>query len=62
MLADIAEETGLAGEEIRTAVEEEQLRDSIRDEFSEAQQAGVSGVPAFVYMETVLGVKFRLHS
>jgi len=49
VLADIAEETGLDGDEIRTAVADERLRDRLREQFTEAQQDGVTGVPTFVY-------------
>lgn len=49
VVADIADESGLDGDEIRTAVADEQLRDRLRDHFAEAQQAGVTGVPTFVY-------------
>ncbi|WP_276256315.1 DsbA family oxidoreductase [Halomontanus rarus] len=49
VLADIAEETGLDGDEIRTALADETLRDRLRKQFTEAQQDGVTGVPTFVY-------------
>ncbi|MCU4718126.1 DsbA family oxidoreductase [Halapricum hydrolyticum] len=49
VLADVADATGLDGDEIRTAVVDEQLRDRLRDQFTEAQQNGVTGVPTFVY-------------
>jgi len=49
VLADIAEETGLDGDEMRTAVADEQLRERLRKQFTEAQQDGVTGVPTFVY-------------
>jgi predicted DsbA family dithiol-disulfide isomerase len=49
VLADIADASGLDGDEIRTAVADEQLRDRLRDQFTEAQQNGVTGVPTFVY-------------
>jgi predicted DsbA family dithiol-disulfide isomerase len=49
VLAEIADETGLDGEEIRTAVADEELRDELRVEFTEAQGDGVTGVPTFVY-------------
>ncbi|QGN07834.1 DsbA family protein [Halorhabdus sp. CBA1104] len=51
VLADIAAETGIDGDEIRTAVADEHLRDRLRKRFTEAQQAGVRGVPTFVYDE-----------
>jgi predicted DsbA family dithiol-disulfide isomerase len=49
VLAEIADETGLDGEEIRTEVADEELRDELRVEFTEAQGDGVTGVPTFVY-------------
>jgi len=49
VLAEIADASGLEGDEIRTAVADEQLRDRLRDQFAEAQQDGVTGVPTFVY-------------
>jgi predicted DsbA family dithiol-disulfide isomerase len=49
VLADIACEIGLDGDEIRTAVADEQLRDRLREQFTESQQDGVTGVPTFVY-------------
>jgi len=49
VLADLADEVGLEGDEIRSAVADEHLRDRLRDQFTEAQQNGVTGVPTFVY-------------
>jgi len=49
VLADVAESTGLDGEEIRAAVADEALRDRLRGRFEEAQSDGVTGVPTFVY-------------
>jgi predicted DsbA family dithiol-disulfide isomerase len=49
VLADVADETGLDGDGIRTAVADERLRDCLRERFTEAQQDGVTGVPTFVY-------------
>lgn len=49
VLATIAEETGLDGDEIRAAIADEQLRDRLREQFTEAQQDDVTGVPTFVY-------------
>ena len=49
VLVDIAEETELAGDEIRAEIVDEQLRDRVREQFTEAQQDGVTGVPTFVY-------------
>lgn len=49
VLVDLATEVGLDGDEIRAAVADEQYRECLRDEFAEAQQDGVTGVPTFVY-------------
>jgi predicted DsbA family dithiol-disulfide isomerase len=49
VLAALADECGLDGDEVRTAVADEQLRDRLRDQFTEAQQNGVTGVPTFVH-------------
>lgn len=49
VLVDLANEVGLDGDEIRAAVADEQYRERLRDEFVEAQQDGVTGVPTFVY-------------
>ena len=49
VLAEIADEVGLDGDEIRKAVTDEQYRERLRDQFTGAQQDGVTGVPTFVY-------------
>ena len=49
VLADLAEETGLDGEEIRAATEDEDLRRRLNEQFREAQRQGVTGVPTFAY-------------
>ncbi|MGM0606346.1 MAG: DsbA family oxidoreductase [Halobacteriota archaeon] len=49
VLVDIAEEIGLDGDEIRTAIADDRLRDRLQDQFAEAQREGVTGVPTFVY-------------
>lgn len=49
VLADLADEVGLDGDEIRSAVADEQYRERLRDEFTHAQRDGVTGVPTFVY-------------
>lgn len=49
VLAEIADEIRLDGDKIRTVVADEQRRECLRDRFTEAQQDGVTGVPAFVY-------------
>lgn len=49
VLVDIAENVGLDGDEIRTAIADEELRDRLREQFAGSQQDGVTGVPTFVY-------------
>lgn len=49
VLADVAEETGLDEGEIRAAVTDGELRDRLREQFSEAQRDGITGVPTFTY-------------
>ncbi|WP_276300112.1 DsbA family oxidoreductase [Halorussus lipolyticus] len=49
VLADIADETGIDSEEIRDATDDETLEAELRERFEQAQQAGVSGIPTFVY-------------
>lgn len=49
VLAELAENVGLAGEEIRDAVADEDLHDRLREQFTEAQRHGVTGVPTFTY-------------
>jgi predicted DsbA family dithiol-disulfide isomerase len=49
VLADIAEGVGLDGEAIRDATADETLDAELRERFEQAQQAGVSGIPTFVY-------------
>jgi predicted DsbA family dithiol-disulfide isomerase len=49
VLADIAEAVGLDADEVRTAVADEDRRDHLREEFTEAQRDGITGVPTFGY-------------
>jgi predicted DsbA family dithiol-disulfide isomerase len=49
VLADVAEDVGLDGAEIRDAIDDEALRDRLRETFAEAQRQGVTGVPTFAY-------------
>lgn len=48
-LAELADSVGLDGGEIRTVIQDEELRDRLREQFRQAQQNGVTGVPTFVY-------------
>ncbi|QLG29359.1 DsbA family oxidoreductase [Halorarum halophilum] len=49
VLVELAEEAGVEGDEIRSALEDETLREEVRERFTEARQRGVTGVPTFVY-------------
>jgi predicted DsbA family dithiol-disulfide isomerase len=51
VLAEVAEEVeaGLDPDEIRDATADETLEAELRERFEQAQQAGVSGIPTFVY-------------
>ena len=47
VLRDLANEVGIDADEISAALDDETLRDELTDEFTAAQQAGVTGVPTF---------------
>lgn len=49
VLADIAEDACLDGEEIRQKVTDGDLRDRLREQFTDAQRKGITGVPTFAY-------------
>ncbi|MFC7081334.1 DsbA family oxidoreductase [Halorussus caseinilyticus] len=49
VLAAIAADAGLDPDEVRAATEDEELAADLRERFEQAQQAGVSGIPTFVY-------------
>jgi predicted DsbA family dithiol-disulfide isomerase len=49
VLADLADGFGLDGDEIRTAITDDRYRERLREEFTEAREAGVTAVPTFVY-------------
>lgn len=51
VLVDLAGDVGVDGDDIRTAVADEELRSRLRERFTEAQQHGVASVPTFVYGE-----------
>ncbi|MDZ7689203.1 MAG: DsbA family oxidoreductase [Halobacteriales archaeon] len=51
VLADIADDVGLDADEIRDALEDEELRKSLRRRFLNAQEDGITGVPTFVHGE-----------
>jgi predicted DsbA family dithiol-disulfide isomerase len=47
VLLDIATEAGVDAGEVRSALADETLRDEVREQFTAAQRAGVTGVPTF---------------
>ncbi|SFR54474.1 DsbA family oxidoreductase [Halogeometricum limi] len=49
LLVELAEDAGIDGDEIRSALSDENLREEVRAKFTEAQQQGVTGVPTFAY-------------
>ncbi|SFG48830.1 Predicted dithiol-disulfide isomerase, DsbA family [Halopelagius inordinatus] len=49
VLFELAEDAGIDGEEVRSALDDENLRAEVRRKFTEAQQQGVTGVPTFAY-------------
>ncbi len=53
VLVDIAESVGVVGDELRKALEDDELRARLRNEFTAAQANGITGVPTFVYGEYV---------
>ena len=53
VLAALADDVGLDGDEIRTAIADEDLRDRLREQFSAAQREGITAVPTFAYDEHV---------
>jgi predicted DsbA family dithiol-disulfide isomerase len=48
VLAEIAEDVGLEGDEVLGAVEDENLRERLSETFLEAQENGIAGVPTFI--------------
>ncbi|WP_227355377.1 DsbA family oxidoreductase [Haladaptatus salinisoli] len=48
-LVEIAEASGIDGDEIRSALDDETLRAEVEEKFAEAQRRGVTGVPTFAY-------------
>ncbi|SIQ82772.1 YD repeat-containing protein [Haladaptatus litoreus] len=49
VLAKIADDEELDGDEIRAAIEDDDLRERVHEKFGEAQQRGITGVPTFTY-------------
>lgn len=49
LLVVLAEDAAIDPNEIRSALDDETLREEVRKKFSEANQQGVTGVPTFAY-------------
>lgn len=49
VLADLAADVGLDGDEIRAAAGDEELRERLDERFAEARERGVTGVPTFAH-------------
>jgi predicted DsbA family dithiol-disulfide isomerase len=49
VLADLAADAGVDPEAVRTALDDDDLREDVRRQFDAAREAGVTGVPTFVY-------------
>jgi predicted DsbA family dithiol-disulfide isomerase len=49
LLVELAAAAGVDPDEVRSALEDEPLREEVRGRFSDAQQHGVTGVPTFAY-------------
>lgn len=51
VLVDVAEDIGIPSNAVREALADDDLRRAVFDAFQSARQAGVTGVPTFVYNE-----------
>lgn len=51
VLVDLAEDAGIDGNEIRSALDDATLYAEVRERFTEAQHRGITSVPTFVYDE-----------
>jgi len=49
VLADLAGEVGIDEDEVRSALDDQQLRSEVRELFETAHREGVTGVPTFAY-------------
>ena len=49
LLAELAADAGAEADEVRSALDDETLRETVRDRFTEAQREGITGVPTFAY-------------
>jgi predicted DsbA family dithiol-disulfide isomerase len=49
LLVELAVDAGADGDEVRSALDDETLRETVRERFAEARRAGITGVPTFAY-------------
>ncbi|KAB1187940.1 MULTISPECIES: DsbA family protein [Haloferax] len=49
LLVELAEDAGIDGDEIRSALDDDTFFEEVREQFAEAQRHGVTGVPTFAY-------------
>ena len=49
LLVDLAEDAGVDGDEIRSALADDALRSTVREKFTAAKRQGITGVPTFAY-------------
>lgn len=49
LLVELAEDAGIDGDEIRSALDDKAFRTHLKEQFTESQQQGVTGVPTFAY-------------
>lgn len=48
LLVDLAAEAGVAADEVRSALSDDTLRETVREQFAAARRRGITGVPTFV--------------
>lgn len=48
LLVELATDAGVAADEVRSALSDEVFRETVREQFDEAERRGVTGVPTFV--------------
>lgn len=51
VLADVAVDVGIEADEVREAVEDEDVEARLKDRFAEARKEGIRSIPTFVYGE-----------
>lgn len=54
VLVDIAESAGVPAEDVRRAIDSDELDDELESRFEEARRDGVTGIPTFVYRDHAL--------